>query len=335
MNNSNVKHNRDIAIDVMKGIGILLVLLGHVCGLPPVLNHVLKSFRMPMFFIIAGCFSKSYSLELDLKATIKHYAKRLIIPYLVTMLATCLWFMLKAYLGVVSWGEVLSHFISIFWADVNVLHLPFGNVGIGVVWFLLALFWAKVLLLFITKWEKWVLPISVIISVSALLLHNVFPYSVWCISIGCVALPFVAFGWWIRRHHLPWYVWGALVMCWVVSLIVSKIDIYSYVWDCYPLDVLGACGGTFIFYYVCKGVAAMQKRRYFAWLPHLFIYLGTISLAIMCVHDFEIASHLGNHLRAAIGWDMPMWGLYVWRYSITIVLAIVLTKIPKIKSIFV
>jgi len=326
-----IQKKRDITIDVMKGIGILLVLLGHVWPPLPVIHNIAASFHMPMFFMVAGYFSKSYSEVMSLGVTIRHYAKRLIPPYLVTMVVICLWIMLKAYLGVVSWNEVLIRFVSIFWADVNPLHLPIGNTSIGVVWFLLALFWTKVLLLIVTKWEKWVLPISVVISLVALLLHKVFPYSIWCLSIACVCLPFVAFGWWIRRHNLPWYIWGCLVICWGVALLFSKLDLYTYTMNCYPVDVLGGIGGTFVLYLLSKVIVKAKE----SWVLKCIQYLGGISLAIMCVHDFEIASHLGNHLRAAIGWDMPIWGLYVWRYSITIVLAIALTKIPKIKSIFV
>ena len=334
MNNSNVKHNRDIAIDVMKGIGILLVLLGHVWGLPTI-NHVITSFDMPMFFIVAGYFSKSYDGSNSVFSTIGKYAKRLIPPYLVTMVLITLWSALKIYVQGNDWSGFYTRLVSIFWADVNPLHLSFGDAGIGVVWFLLALFWAKVLLLIITKWEKWVLPVSILLSIGALLLHRIFPYSVACISLGLIALPFVAIGWWIKHHPFPWCVYAIGVIAWVVAILFSELDLYEYRWGCYPLDVLGACGGTCALYVISKGIALLEGKQWMAWIPKMFAYLGTISLAIMCVHCFEIDSHLGNHLRAAIGWDMPIWGLYVWRYSITIVLAIALTKIPKIKSIFV
>ena len=54
-----IQKKRDIAIDVMKGIGILLVLLGHVWPPLPVIHNIAVSFHMPMFFMVAGYFSKS------------------------------------------------------------------------------------------------------------------------------------------------------------------------------------------------------------------------------------------------------------------------------------
>ena len=327
------KKERDITFDVMKGIGILLVLLGHVWGIPTI-NHIITSFHMPMFFIVAGYFSKSYSSGISIIETTKHYAKRLIPPYLVTMVAICVWSAMKAYLNG-GWNVVICKILSILWADVNALHTPYGNLGIGVVWFLLALFWAKTLLLIISRWEKWVLPLSLMISIAAWLLHKVFPYSVACISLGCIALPFLAVGWWVKRHPLHWALKLIMLLAWGAAILWSELDMYEYRWGCYPLDLLGACGGAYCVYVVSKWIAKAKDHKVVTYSPRVLAYLGTISLAIMCVHCFEIDSHLGNHLRAAIGWEMSLYPLYVWRYALTIVLAIVLTKIPKVKSLFV
>ena len=324
---------RDITFDIMKGIGILLVLLGHVWGLPT-MNHVITSFHMPMFFIVAGYFSKSYSPEMSISATIKHYAKRLIPPYLVTMLAIAVWAALKAYLNG-GWDVVISKILSIFWADVNALSTPFGKLGIGVVWFLLALFWAKTFLLIISRWEKWVLPIAFVSAIIVLLIHKVFPYSVACISLGCIALPFLAIGWWVKRHSVHWSLKLFVLLAWGGAMVWSELDMYEYRWGCYPLDVLGACGGTYCLYVLSKWLTKAKDIKGISVFPQLFAYLGTISLAIMCVHCFEIDSHLGNHIRVALGWDMSLYPLYVWRYALTIILAIILTKIPKVKSLFV
>ncbi len=49
---------RNLTFDIMKGIGILLVLIGHVWQLPDSIHQTIYSFHMPMFFIVAGYFSK-------------------------------------------------------------------------------------------------------------------------------------------------------------------------------------------------------------------------------------------------------------------------------------
>lgn len=44
--------NRNETIDIMKGIGIILVMLGHQ-NLP--INTLIYSFHMPLYFIIREC----------------------------------------------------------------------------------------------------------------------------------------------------------------------------------------------------------------------------------------------------------------------------------------
>lgn len=323
---------RDITFDMMKGLGIVFVLLGHVWPPIPYLHHFIFSFHMPLFFIVAGYFSRSYSPEVPLSKTIRHYANRLIPPFLFTAVSIFLWIFLKGYIKG-DRSPAIVRFIAVFWADVTPLKTSWGSVNIGVIWFLLALFWAKSFLLILTRWKKWVLPISFVLSIGALLLHQVFPYSVWCISLGFLCLPFVAIVWWCRRNKIPSWLKILVVMVWIVSLGLSKMDIYSYEFGFYPTDVLAAFGGTYVIYLVCKMLNS-DKVAQVIYPQKALAYLGAISLAIMCFHDFEIASHFGNHLRAFLGIDFPVWGWYVWRYAITIVAAMIIVKIPGLKKIF-
>ena len=62
--------------------------------------------------------------------------------------------------------------------------------------------------------------------------------------------------------------------------------------------------------------------------------LGIWSLAILCVHCFEMASHLGNHVMGLTGQTFPTWAQYVVRYVVTIALAIALYYFPVTKRIF-
>lgn len=86
---------RDIAIDYAKGIAILLVYLGHSIIYHPIqlallynwcdiLEIMISSFNMPMFFFISGllfAYSKKSNLQI-----IKDKIYRLFIPYLFTMI---------------------------------------------------------------------------------------------------------------------------------------------------------------------------------------------------------------------------------------------------------
>lgn len=62
--------------DTLKGIGILLVVLGHtgIAGLPYIYIY---AFHMPLFFFVSGCFYKRYQF----KEIVKRRAKSLLLPW--------------------------------------------------------------------------------------------------------------------------------------------------------------------------------------------------------------------------------------------------------------
>lgn len=48
-------------IDIAKGIGILMVFVGHCNELPDLLSRLIYSVHMPLFFILAGYFYRPES----------------------------------------------------------------------------------------------------------------------------------------------------------------------------------------------------------------------------------------------------------------------------------
>lgn len=319
---------RDITFDIVKGIGILLVLIGHVWEMPNGIRQTISSFHMPMFFIVAGYFSRSYSEIDNCWRTIRSYAKRLIPPFVFTIFISFLFFIALGFFKH-EWNPAITKILSILWADVTHLKSPWGEVYIGVIWFLLALFWAKVFFLFLSKWEHLVLPISLLISMGALIFHKVLPTTPWCILLGFTALPFVTIGWWIKRYTIPMWLKIGTVVLWVLAIRFSQLDMYCFTWGNYPIDVLGACGGTIVLYWISS-----QIKEHLRLSANILARLGVWSLAIMCFHDFEIATHLGNRIQVQLGLELPLWAWYIWRYTLTIALAVVVIHIPKIKKIF-
>lgn len=322
---------RDLTFDIMKGIGILLVLLGHTWGIPEYLHQAIFSFHMPMFFIVAGYFSKSYHQVNDKLKTIKKYFRRLVVPFLFTSLLFIIFFVLLS-VAKNDWNIAIRSFCSVFHADIIGLETPFGRLAIGVMWFLLALFWSKVFLLYITKYPKYTLLISFGLSIGALLLHKVLPYSIWCLSISLVALPFVAIGWWLRNYKvtIPIYIKIFLVVCWVYVIIkMIVVDMYEYRWDFYPLNLLGALGGTYALYAISLFIN--KKLKYTA---KVLSYLGFISLAIVCFHNLELDTNLRSRLLAFIPIQPSYEFKVMFSYIITIIMAVGATKLPVLRNIY-
>lgn len=83
---------RDNAIDIAKGIGILLVIIEHTGGLPAhsTVHHFIYSFHMPLFFILGGFLFKPSSIGTHIRKD----AKRLLIPYVFSVFLLTLWFVI-------------------------------------------------------------------------------------------------------------------------------------------------------------------------------------------------------------------------------------------------
>ena len=321
---------REITFDIMKGIGILLVITAHFFSWNhPLLGRAITSFHMPMFFLVAGYFSKSFSSWSDVRSCVKRYGRRLLPAFVFTQVLIILWAVLMALTQSEGWDPVIRESLSLFWADPYGPNTSWGTLSIGIIWFLLALFVSKCLLLVLSKIGAWAIPVSIVLSFGAYLLFRVFSHSIWCLSLGLIALPFVTLGWWFKAHKVPaWFV-IVCIACWVAAVLFSKLDMYEMEWGCYPLDFIGALGGTYVLYLICKLLS-----RYSHILSKALAILGVWSLAIMCFHDLETHCHLGNHVMALFPVELPVWGKYVFRYLLTIAMAAIAVKTPMLKKVF-
>lgn len=127
-------HNKRILwLDVLKGIGIITVIISH-CFIPETfLNKYLYSFHMPLFFFASGYLFKKKKIGNFL---IGRY-KNLIIPYfLFSIISLCLFF-LTANIGDVKipQSEQLKKILGVFYG--NGINDYMFNITI---WFLLCLF---------------------------------------------------------------------------------------------------------------------------------------------------------------------------------------------------
>ena len=74
------RNDRQIWIDVCRGIGIILVVFAHTNS--PFKNFI-YGFHMPLFFMISGIILDRHRADLPFIAQVKKYIKRYIIPYII------------------------------------------------------------------------------------------------------------------------------------------------------------------------------------------------------------------------------------------------------------
>lgn len=125
-------------LDASKGLGIILVVVGHITQVP-LLHGVIYSFHMPFFFFLSGI-AFAYSRP---KNFLVRHTKSLLIPYFVfCLLCFVYWAIFERFLrpADVSLG---SAFFNIFYAG------GLGYIFNSVMWFLPCLFTVEVIFYFI------------------------------------------------------------------------------------------------------------------------------------------------------------------------------------------
>lgn len=135
-------NKRNVAIDVARGLALFFVVLGHLVTVKSKTFTWIFSFHMPLFFFLSGmCFNiDKYSNFFEF---LKEKVKKRIVPYF----------------GFVLVGIVICLLIPAWRAglfSINVLKEIFYNaqpekLHIGQIWFLVALFFAEIILYAINK----------------------------------------------------------------------------------------------------------------------------------------------------------------------------------------
>jgi len=150
MNTISLNNKRLSYFDMTKGIGILLVIIGHLQGkeifvMSPYIVNVciwIFSFHMPLFFIISGMLiNYRNDLNKDFKIFTSKHFRSIMIPYL---------YFSAIYLSVVLYALFIGKTIRVESLLINIWYV-ISTYGMSVLWFLPTLFLGELLFLFITK----------------------------------------------------------------------------------------------------------------------------------------------------------------------------------------
>ncbi|MBQ8971096.1 MAG: acyltransferase family protein [Lachnospiraceae bacterium] len=135
--------------DIAKGIGMVLVLIGHlqgeILGFSPYILYLciwIFSFHMPFFFVVSGMLIRyKNDVDKDFKLLAKRRFTGIMIPYYLFSVV---------YIGIVLWGMFVDHIVPPSTLFVNLWYVV-GLYGMNVLWFLPAAFLGELLFLYIMK----------------------------------------------------------------------------------------------------------------------------------------------------------------------------------------
>lgn len=309
-------NSRDIRIDLMRGVGILLMVIGHF-PVGAFTHQLIYSFHMPLFFIVSGYLTKDFSRKAYTIQEVRDFLfikliRRLITPAITTIVAIVILKFLT--------GQPISHIT-------------------GPLWFLFAMFWTKLAFRFIQPLGKWALPTSLTVGFIAYIIsHYWLDYRTFFIQ-GLCALPFVAIGNYIKQRDAEETrlfrnkIWilaciSICFICWVLSITYFHVDTYNCSCGCWPIDIIGACGGTFAVGLLVNFLVKHEKIAD-TFLIKAVAWCGKYSLAILCMHGLEMKALLPLEQSICSGWL-----LLVVRFIITIVLSVIVVYAPGVKRIY-
>lgn len=293
--------NRILWVDIAKGIGIALVIVGHTFLNDSLWRKLIFSFHMPLFFILAGY---TFSVK-PTKKVFSSSAKRLLIPYCLVFLARTTIAYARA--ESIDPERLMSSFLSILFAsgtDVG----PWGIPAAGMIWFLMALFLARLVLnIGFTFFERHGTSVAVqsafwcafgivgiclgepakmlpFLSSSGIPEHIKLPLS---FDLTMVACFFMYAGYMFRKNGLDtlldkWWTLPVAIIIWLIGCRFSYLELAARRYDFWLCGLLGAFAGSYIMFWISR---CIETRLTFAIKP--LAWMGECSMLLFCIHAFD------------------------------------------------
>lgn len=275
-------------IDVCKGLGIILVILGHTYYAPQIAYNLIYSFHMPLFFIIAGF---TYDNEKNSKNGFllfaKKKAKSLLIPYFIfailNLFAQVLW--KTIYLGEdIQLSYFLNNLKGILFCYSSMQHMP----NCSPIWFLLCLFIANLILFCLFRLNK---KISTIIAIACMLCcyilslvpHDYTSYP-WKFPVFLMAAFLMYIGYYFRIYINKLFYWNRrLVLLGSIAITIialmfelmtgNQVGMNENSYGNIIIFLLTAISFSCFFIILCKSCPGLCRVNTLLWLGRNTIYI--------------------------------------------------------------
>jgi len=260
-----------VNVDLVKGIGIILVMIGH-SGMflfikdKALLNTIIYSFHMPLFFIVAGFFMKD-------KVNIKKSIKRLLVPFLI---ASVFWVFIASFLVQLP-TYFRSQELYPYTYDFMVQFKKFLKaiffatrvdiIGTGL-WFLVALFMGRML------WY---------------ILHDILKINVTLLHIFVVfVVNYLLYRYLTLDEKYFYWMWPQAILTYFFMLIGNYFYRKNFVEETGYLDVI-ILGAITTFIIISNGrvdMSSFKFKNYFS-----FIFIATTAFVVIYKATFLIEKH--------------------------------------------
>lgn len=270
-------------MDIAKGIGIILVVLGHLNTEGQLNREVIYAFHMPLFFLLSGVFASSRK---NFSAYFKNLITRLYVPYAVFVTADVV-------LGILIGNTPVNlKNIIILWLK-GIAGFGFNDIINRPLWFLFALFLIKAACFFLNKFK----PLKYIAAAAALSIVffseklSLDYANLWLVAL--VGLPFFVLGDLLKnqcitlektvnKHKVPF-----ILLIFLASALLlftahknGSPDISKFIFGNGFLYLLNAALGIMIFSILSVFLTSVKP------LSRLLQFYGKNSIIILILHYY-------------------------------------------------
>lgn len=319
-------------IDVAKGVGILLVILGHSMVGDIFLKNVIYSFHMPFFFILSGYF---LNFERSIKSNMQKSFKMLLVPYFAVSLIQILLY------GIFKRELLVSEFYTALMggADVYGIHANFQNV----IWFIPTLFLSRLIccLLYSSHIDCSNDVKNAIIILFAFLsvieTNHIGAYIPFYFSQSLLASLFLIVGYQLRKDGVlerKCLFATPLILCCCLAYsskylrMYMQTNIYPYAFIHVVCAIVISVSLLFIIKYACT---KSEYNKVFKILINMLQWCGRYSLLILLIHFFDDKNILSFIDKSTIAENSAI--IFIVRVVVTLPLAYLLLKVSVVRRI--
>ena len=289
MNSKMDSKKRFLELDILKGIGILLMVFDHV-GWGMTIHTYIQSFHMPLFFVVSGFLYK----KSDIKSVIEKKYKTLMRPYWIFAIGYLAMKIILLLYTRFSKKEVWNTIIAVCLYPSDINHMPFAPA----LWFLPCMFITNILYSVISKYastmkEKGI--IVGIITVCGVLYEQMeLPMLPWTIETVATAIFFWYMGELISNNY---FVLSKLLnkkiivlIIWSISIILAFtngcVDMRSARYYVAPLYLLNGVLGTIAYWGIAIQLSSIKTIS--IKIKKLISYFSINAMAYLCMNQFFI-----------------------------------------------
>lgn len=266
---------RNLTVDIAKGIGIYLVILGHLTHAGEIQRTLIHSFHMPLFMLLSGFFFYS---KPPLELTRKFSKKFLLISY-----ATLVIDIMLSLCYTITKGTSFPDLLE--W--VKTLLLYGGMWKNAPIWFLFSLLLCQLICtLCLRKSRRLLACVMVVLIVFDITLVKIIPVVWWPFSV-LFAFPFFAIGYFGKEHVAALKKLDKLWIILPMSVVFIGLTLFNGYTDMYSL-----LGGKSYLLFLATGVTGSILLLKLASLFNgkafgkTLAYLGKNTIPILITHYY-------------------------------------------------